>query len=281
MTAIDHRFGINTYSYTQTATALDCIRRFAAEGWGGIELMLYPGHLWPADLDTAERRRLRRAAEQGGLRITTINMPNIDLNIAAATREMRDYTLGILASGIGLAGELGAEAIVIGSGKANPLLPAPIDELIGHFRRGLDTLLPPARAAGVQILVENMPFGFLANAASIVDALDAYGEPDIGTLYDVANGYFIGEDLADALRRLKPRLKLMHFSDTGRAVYRHDAVGLGDVPFATLAPVLAEIGFTELPVLEIISRTADADIPRSAAALAAVGIGRPAEASVS
>jgi L-ribulose-5-phosphate 3-epimerase len=48
-------FAVNTYSYTFGWPAAECIRHLAAQGYTGIELMMYPGHLWP-DLDAAGRR---------------------------------------------------------------------------------------------------------------------------------------------------------------------------------------------------------------------------------
>jgi L-ribulose-5-phosphate 3-epimerase len=123
----------------------------------------------------------------------------------------------------------------------------------------------------VRLLVENMPFAFLPDAQSLVLTLDEYGNDDIGIIYDVANGYFIGEDPCQGLRTVQTRLGLVHFSDTGKSVYRHDAVGLGDVPFAAVPPVLEEIGYSELPVLEVISRDPDVDTINSAKKLAALG----------
>src|ERR1019366_9317997 len=95
MTNVHEIFGINTYSYTMTDSAAGCVRRLADQGYTGVEMMMYPGHLWP-DLDAAGRRDLRRLLEQRGVRLITLNMPNIDLNVAGASQEMRDYSLGLL-----------------------------------------------------------------------------------------------------------------------------------------------------------------------------------------
>jgi L-ribulose-5-phosphate 3-epimerase len=265
-------FGINTYAYTLRWSAADCVRHLADQGYAGVELMMYPGHLWP-DLDASGRRNLRRAAEDRGVRIISLNMPNVDLNIAGASQEMRDYSLGLLSQFVRLAGELGAPGIVIGPGKANPLFASPQELLLGHFNRALDHLAPIAQAAGTRLLVENMPFGFLPDAEGIMQALADYGDDRIGVIYDVANGHFIGEDPREGLRRVRERLALVHFSDTTRSTYKHDPIGMGDVPFAGVPSVLAEIGYAEMPVLEIISPTADAALLDSARRLAALGYG--------
>lgn len=264
-------FGINTYSYTLDRSALDCVNHLADQGYRGVELMMYPGHLWPTETDTAGRRAIRQACDRRGVRVISINMPNIDLNIAGASPEMREYSLGLLSQFVRIAGDVGAASVVVGPGKANPLFAPPRQELMDRFFAALDRLFPIAEEAGVRILVENMPFAFLPSAADLVAALDQYGNERIGIIYDVANGHFIGESPVEGLRAVKDRLGLVHFSDTGRSVYKHDPIGMGDVPFASVPPVLQEIGYAEMPVLEVISRDPDAETRDSAERLAGLG----------
>jgi L-ribulose-5-phosphate 3-epimerase len=275
MASVCNYFGVNTYSYTLDRTALDCIKSLGEQGYRGIELMMYPGHLWPTEINAAGRSALRAASERAGIKITSVNMPNIDINIAGASKEMRDYSLKLLASFTQLAGELGAAYIIIGTGKANPLFQPAREDLLRHTIAALDHLAPIAKSAGTKLLVENMPFGYLPSAAEILGLLDDYGNPDIGVIYDVANGHFIKKDPREELRLLKGRVELIHFSDTNQSVYKHDPIGMGDVPFKSVAPVLAEIGYKELPFLEVISRNPDADIRDSVERLAAAGYGQP------
>jgi sugar phosphate isomerase/epimerase len=209
--------------------------------------------------------------EARGLRLVTLNMPNIDMNIAGASQEMRRYTLDLLENIVLLAGELGAPGVVIGPGKANPLFPAPAERLTGHFFAALDRLLPIARQAGTALWVENMPFAFLPDIAGLMAAVARYGADEIGVVYDVANGHFIGEDIGDALRACGSRLRLVHLSDTNRQHYRHAPVGEGTVPFGGLPAVLAEVGHARRPVLEIIAPEADRGILASVDRLTAMG----------
>jgi sugar phosphate isomerase/epimerase len=230
--------------------------------------------LWPADFDQAARRELRRFIESNGLTVTTLNMPNIDLNVAGASAEMRAYTLANLRGVVQLAGDLGVPGVVIGPGKANPLFPAPTERLMGYFYAALDELEPAAQKAGTALYVENMPFAFLPGIDALMQALDRYGNDRIGIVYDVANGYFINEDIGAALRKCRSRVKIVHLSDTNQKVYKHDAVGLGTVDFAPIPGYLSEIGYNRKPILEIIAANADRDIDDSAAKLLAMGWGR-------
>src|SRR5690606_38607033 len=160
-------------------------------------LMIMPGHLWPTDGEGA-LQDLRNALD--GHTLTTLNTSNLDINVAAAAEEMRDYSTTLLRRFIRLAGTLCAKGFVLGPGNANPLFPLPGATLEGYFFKALDKLLPVAREAGVGLWVENMPFAFLPEAAGIMGALARYGADEIGVCYDLANAHFIGEGPGDGLR---------------------------------------------------------------------------------
>jgi len=272
MTGIARHFGVNTYSYIFTETAAETVARLADQGYGGVELMFFPGHLWPTNMSATEVRRLRDLCEQR-LRLVAVNMPNVDMNIAAAAAEMRNMTLDLLVRFVRCAGELGAGGIIIGPGKPNPLFPMPCEQMIQHFYRALDELAPLASKVGTRLLIENMPFAFLPDADGLMNAIDAYGDDSIRVIYDVANGHFIREAPTAGLRRVRDRLSLVHFSDTTRQVYKHDPLGKGNLPLDGLATAMREIGYAEVPMLEVISHSPDADIADSCARLHQAGIG--------
>ena len=257
-----HRFGINTYSYTQSMQAADCVRMLADRGVRNIELMFYPGHLWITD-SAAVIGELRSVLERTGIRLVSVNGPNVDLNIAAATAEMREYSVRLNSEYLRIAAELGAEGLILGPGKPNPLFPLPNEVMEDHFFRALDTLLPVSENCGVDLWVENMPFAFLPDTNGMIDSLERYGADDIGVCYDVANAHFIGEDVTAGFDRVRSRLRLVHLSETRQSVYRHDAVGLGDVDFAAALAKIKTLGIERAPMLEIISRDADHDIAQS------------------
>jgi L-ribulose-5-phosphate 3-epimerase len=264
-------FAANTYSYTLEYPVRECVERLAGRGFTNFELMMYPGHLWPAHIDAKSRRDLRDFMAGEGLRVGTLNMPNVDLNVAAATEEMRAMSLGILRGVVGLAADLGADGVVIGTGKANPLFPMKMERMVEHFYKALDELVPLAQEQGTAIFVENMPFAFLPRIEQMLQALDQYGDERIGVVYDVANGHFMKEDICDGLLACASRLRVVHLSDTNQSVYRHDAVGLGTVDFSPVPAMLEKLGFKQKPVLEIISEDPDAAIELSARRLVEMG----------
>jgi sugar phosphate isomerase/epimerase len=264
-------FGCNSYAYMLSHGAEACLATMADLGFREFEMMVHPGHLWPAELSADQRRAIRLALEQRGLQLMTLNLPNIDINIASTTPEMRAYSLDRLSETVRLAGELGACGVVMSPGKASALLPAKPEVLKDHFFAALDRLAPIAKSCGTALWIENVTVSFLPGIGGIMEALASYGNDDIRVVYDIANAYFIDEDFAEGLKTCRERLSLVHLSDTTRRVYRHDPVGAGDLPFAEVPPALATVGYRARLMLEIISRDPDRDIPASADRLAALG----------
>lgn len=271
MSSTYSKFGINTYSYTLTHTAWDAMEHLASLGVRNFELMCFPGHLWASEMNADARRELKKKIDGAGLNVLTLNIQSLDLNMAAAAPEMRRYTQDILNDMARLAGDLEVPYIIIGPGKANPLYMPPRQQLVDRFYRGLDELLPIARNAGTGLLIENVPVGYCADGPGLAKIVDDYGADDIRILYDVANGYFINEDLREGLLSVASRLKMVHASDTGLKAWKHDPVGTGTLPFEQVPAILEEIGYTELPVLEIISHNADEGVLASMDRLAAMG----------
>ena len=133
---------------------------------------------------------------------------------------------------IELAADLEVPAVVTVTGRVHPLLRPAAERLQDWVRDGIERLLPVAERAGVRLLLENIPMAPLPAAAGLAAFCRNWQNPALGICYDVANAHFIGEDPALGLREVAPYLGLVHASDTGRDVWRHDRIGSGTVDFA-------------------------------------------------
>lgn len=265
-------YTVNTYPYTFSHSALDCMRHLVDRGFSGFELMMFPGHIWPSQVSFAERRELRRFLSANNAAVKTLNQPNIDINIGAAVPDMREYSVSAIEKILVLAADLECEGVIIGAGKPNPLLPASNAEMQNRFFAALDRFVPLGEKIGVQVLLENMPFAYLPDAKSMMSTLAHYGADSVGIVYDVANGAFIGEDVVVGLETVAPRLKYVHLSDTPAGVCKHDPIaGQGIVPFDAAAKAVARIGHAEMPIIEIVSADPDRDIDSSIEHLRAAG----------
>ncbi|MSO93321.1 MAG: sugar phosphate isomerase/epimerase [Rhodospirillales bacterium] len=268
--------GVNTYSYTYSHRALDCLLHLKALGYRAFEILSTPPHFWPPALDGQARLDIPRALREEGLRILSFNHPSLDHNLVSPMPEMRRYTVERFLEFIRLAGEWGVPWIILVPGRVSPLFPAPRPWLEEWFGEGMRTLAEAAKQAGVQLLIENVPTAWLPKADEVAAMLDALAIPELGVCYDVANAAFIGEDPAAGLKRLGSRVRVVHLSDTGRDRWRHDPVGRGSVDFRAFAAALRDIGYKGPSMLEIVSPTPDVDIPESHGRLVPLGWQPPA-----
>lgn len=263
--------GIHTYAYIWRLSARDTLAHLADQGYRLVELLVNRPHLWPEELDAGERRAVASLLAERNLSIQVLNPPSLDLNLVSPSPQMRAMTRAHYRAVIDLAADWGVPWVLVVPGKTHPLLPAPADLVWGWFEEAVAGLDRLAEDNGLGIVLENIPMAFLPTAGSLMDAIDRLGSDRLGICYDAANATFIGEPPGAGVKRVAPRLKVLHLSDTGLAKWDHGPIGTGVVPFAEVAAALRETGVTVPTMLEIISDNGDADIRRSHAAIAKLG----------
>ena len=246
------RVGVNTMSFMWRASARDAMETLARAGYRRFELMAQRPHLDPM-MERADAIALARFLRGAGLTVETINLPSLDQNLASASPEMRDYSVRLFERLIAIADTIGASAVVVVTGRVNPLIPPPRRDLEAWFADGFERVLRVAQASGVRLLLENIPMGVYPRADQLAAFAGRIDSPTVGICYDIANAHFIGEDAAAGLRQVRARLGIVHLSDTGREVWRHDPVGQGTCDFAGFGATLREIGYAATSMLEIVA----------------------------
>jgi sugar phosphate isomerase/epimerase len=264
------QLGINTYSYIWSMTAVDCVRHLTGMGFRHFELMINPPHL-SLDESPAARRELKSVMDGAGAKATALNMPSLDHNLASPVARVRDASIAMFNDAIDLAADLGAEWLVTVPGRMNPLFPPPTTERLKWITDSVAALIPRAKARGVGLAIENVPFSSFPDAKSLGDFVRGFKSPTVGVCYDAANAHFIGESPGRGIAMLADQLRVMHVSDTNRDAWRHDRVGLGSVPFGEVAEALNAIKFDGACTMEIIDADADDAIRESHRALANLG----------
>ncbi len=269
-------FAINTYSYIWRFSARECLEHLAAQGHTAFEILVNPPHLWPSQLGAVERKEMLQLLDARNLRILSLNPPSLDLNLVSPAREMRSYSIAHYREVIELAGEWRAPWVVVCPGKTHPLLPAPRQQVEAWFGEAMEQLGEAAEKAGVELLLENLPMSIMPLADDLMGFLAGFGNDALGIVYDVANAVFAGEPPGEGLRRVKERLRLVHLSDTGRERWNHSQPGQGVVPFREVAETLAEIGYRNPCVLEMISDNPDEALPAALKVLSELSWGEGA-----
>jgi L-ribulose-5-phosphate 3-epimerase len=251
-------------------SALDAVRELRELGLNDFDLMAVPGHLWPDELTSSQRRALREALEAADIRVESLNLPSVDQNLASCIPEVRAYAVNVYARTLELAADIGARNVVVVPGRVGALLPPALEHSLGWLEDGFAKLLRVAEHADQRLYVEMIPLSPIRTVDRLIPFLDRFGNhPRLLVAYDVASAEFVGEDQLDALRRIGTRLGQTHLSDSTRTTWRHDKVGLGTVDFAAILEALRAADFSGVNILEIISTTPRDDIAESLRVLTA------------
>ena len=244
--------GVNTMSYMWRAPARAALETLAREGYRRFELMAQRPHLDPM-MDHSELKAFARFLRDAGLTVETLNLPSLDQNLASASPEMRDYSVRLFERLVEMAGTIGAGGVVTVTGRVNPLIPPPRADLESWFGEGFARVQRSAESADIHLWLENIPMGVYPRADQLIAFADRIDSPMVGICYDIANAHFIGEDTAAGLKQVCSRLGMVHLSDTGRQLWRHDPVGEGSCDFAGFAQALRELAYAGTSMLEIVA----------------------------
>lgn len=249
------RIGINTMSFMWHASAKQALETLAHEGYRRFEVMAQPPHFDPM-MEPAEAQAFARFLRDAQLTVESINLPSLDQNLGSASRHMREYSIGLYQRLIDIAATIGAQAIIVVTGRVNPLIAPQRADLEGWFGDAFARVLRAAERTDIQLLLENIPIGVFPTAAQMIAFAERMDSSNVGICYDIANAHFIGEDVAAGVHTVKSRLGIVHLSDTNRDKWRHDPVGQGSCDFTGFARALREIGYDKTSMLEIVAEQA-------------------------
>ncbi|MGE3293962.1 MAG: sugar phosphate isomerase/epimerase family protein [Geminicoccaceae bacterium] len=246
------RVAASTFPFLYSHSGREALLHLADQGYTAFEMMIFPPHCWPAELNADKRREMRAILDDRGLRITSFCYPLLDNNPNSTDRLMRRYTLDRYREAIDLAAEWGCPYVCAIPGPVNSLINPPDSWMRAWFVEGMKELVAHARGTGVELILENVPFTFLPTARQMLEAADEI-DPAVGINFDVCNSAYIKEDVGAAIRLLGGRIKNVHISDSGYGEFKHDRLGTGIVRPEIAAEALQAIGYSGLTVLEIIT----------------------------
>ncbi len=248
----DLRVAASTFPFLYSHDGLGALKHLHAQGYRAFEMMIFPPHCWPSELTPAKRREYKAWLGDSGSAITSFCYPLLDNNPNSVCAKMRRYTLDRYREAIDLAADWGCPYVCAIPGPVNSLIDPPVPWMRAWFIEGMRELVDFAKGSGVEIILENVPFTFLPKAADMLAVAEEIG-PKVGINFDVCNSAYIKEDVPAAIRLLGKRIKNVHISDSGYAVFKHERLGTGIVEPAAAAAALKEIGYQGLTVLEIIT----------------------------
>jgi sugar phosphate isomerase/epimerase len=232
----------------------ETIRRIAAIGYQGIELLADVPHAWPAGLLPERVDAIRQALVDAGLTISNINA--FMMNAVADPRQpywhpgwidpdphyraiRREHTKRALR----LAAQLGAPHITTEPG--GPLAPGQTHrEGYDIFYDELMPCIEVAEAAGVGLLIEPEPELLIERFDQYLEFVARIDSPRIGLNFDVGHAYCVGEDPQDWVARMADHTVHYHLEDIAATrIHQHLVPGHGAIDFAATLAAIDATGY--------------------------------------
>jgi len=143
---------------------------------------------------------------------------------------------------VDIAQQLGAEAVSLWSGAAEPGTPERIQWK--RLLAGCKALADYAGPRGVRLAFEPEPGMFIDTMPRFAELHEQVQHPALGLTLDIGHLHCLGEvPIADHVRRWRDWLWNIHIEDMRRGVHDHLMFGEGEIDFAPVLAALREIDY--------------------------------------
>lgn len=264
-----NRLAFSTNAYLHYSFA-EAVRRIAAVGYAGVEIMADVPHAWPAYLLPEQKQAIRDALEVNKLRISNVNafmMHAVDdprqkywhpswIEPDPHYRRVRvEHTKKALT----LAKEIGAPNVTTEPG--GPLEPGQSwQSALDLFLETLKPVIDHAEREGVPLLIEPEPGLLLETAEQAGEFMSRVTSPLVGINFDIGHSYCVNDEPAAALKQLAPFVKHIHLEDIAATrVHAHLIPGDGAIDFTATLRAAAEIGYNGWVTVELYPYVTDPD----------------------
>jgi sugar phosphate isomerase/epimerase len=263
------RLAFSTNAYLNFSFA-EAVRRLAAIGYTGVEIMADVPHAWPAFLLQEQKQAISDALAKNRLAISNINsfmMHAINdprqrywhpswIEPDRHYRQIRiDHTMRALT----LARELGAPCITTEPG--GPVEPGGSwSAALKLFVEMLKPVVARAEKEGVLLLIEPEPGLLIETADQFLELMQYIDSPAVGMNFDVGHAYCVKDDPATTIPRVAKHVRHFHLEDIAATrVHHHLVPGEGAIDFAAALRAIQSIGYTGWVTIELYPYVDDPD----------------------
>lgn len=235
----------------------DSIRKIAALGFTGVEIMCDRPHLYPPDAGDEELLSLKSLIAGCNLKITNLNAFTLfavgDTYLPSwiepdgARREVRiRHTLECLR----VAGLLQCANISVPPG--GPLADGSRQEALRLFHAGLEEVIPLAESLKIRILIEPEPGLLLENSRQFKSFIRDVRSPMVGINFDIGHFFCVGEDPVLAFEELFTWIGHVHLEDIAQSrTHEHLIPGKGAISFPEVFRTMKRLGYRGDITLEL------------------------------
>ena len=263
------KLAFSTNAYLKYSFA-EAVRRLAAIGYAGVEIMADVPHAWPACLLEEQKQAIRKALADNRLQIS--NMNAFMMNAISDARQRywhpswiepdrhyRQVRIDHTKRALTLARELGAKCITTEPG--GPLEPGTSwNAGLRLFVEGLKPVLEHAEKEGVLLLVEPEPGLLIEKADQFEELMKHLDSPAVGLNFDIGHAYCVGDEPAPTIRRLAKHIRHFHLEDIAATrVHHHLIPGEGAIDFQATLAAIRDIGYKGWITIELYPYVDDPD----------------------
>ena len=240
----------------------ETIRRIAALGYAGLELLADVPHAWPAGLLDERKQAIRDCLREHRLRISNVNgfMMNAvadrrqpywhpswiepDANYRAIRREHTKRAL-LLAQELGASSIQTAPGGPLGAGQTwNAAAAIFYDELM--------PCVEVAETVGVLLLIEPEPGLMIETFEQYLEFVGRIGSPWVGLNFDIGHAFCSGQDPQDWIARMADHTKHYHVEDVAATrEHAHLIPGHGAIDFSAVFREIARTGYDGWVTVEL------------------------------
>ncbi len=263
------KLAFSTNAYLKFSFA-EAVRRLAAIGYAGVEIMADVPHAWPAFLLEEQKQAIRDALKANGLGISNINA--FMMHAISDSRQLywhpswiepdrhyREIRINHTQRALTLARELGAKCITTEPG-------GPVEKgaswsaALKLFVEGIKPVAEHAEKEGVLLLVEPEPDLLIEKADQFLEFMQHIDSPAVGLNFDIGHFYCVGDDPPATVHRLAPYIRHFHLEDIAATrVHHHLVPGEGAIDFAATIHAIRAIGYDGWITVELYPYVDDPD----------------------
>ncbi len=261
------KLAFSTNAYTRF-TLDQAIRGIHRAGFDGVEILADVPHAYPESINDALVQSVRKALDETGLAVSSINCncsfgywkhappeAYFEPSLISPDPKLRADRSAMILKTLDFARQISAQNISITSGKCLGGMP-PV-RAAKQFAESIQPILDRAAALGVRVGIECEPGLFLEYAAELKEWIDRLGSPLFGANLDIGHSQVIGESVPAVVRLLRGRIWNMHVEDIPGRKHYHMIPGEGTLDWNAFRDAVNEIGYERFLTVELYTHTAE------------------------
>src|SRR6516225_2287911 len=252
-------FSTNAYLNYSFAEA---VRRLAALGYRGVEIMADVPHAWPAYLLEEQKQAIRDALSRNKLAISNVNAFMMHAvndprqkywhpSWIEPDKHYRQIRIDHTKRALTLARELGAPCITTEPG--GPVEPgASWQATLKLFVEMIKPVADHAEKEGVLLLVEPEPGLLIETCEQFEEFMSHIDTPAVGMNYDIGHAYCVKDDPATTIPRVAKYIKHFHLEDIAATrVHQHMIPGTGAIEFTATLRAIQSLNYKGWLTIEL------------------------------